>query len=1833
MLFGQPMNRVHQGVKSCILLGLLALLLPGDVTAGWPVPNTVVQPSDNPAWAVGMQVFEPALTSGGPLPAGAPAIGEWTRAAGPDDTIVVAGWQISSFTGAQQGRDVRFRFFGQTGAGDATWADGAIQSLDGDKALVTLPAALPAGSAYLFWIANGAATSFPQRVNMADAWWVGPDAATRGDAVWVFGRDLLLPGHTNGWVYLQPAAGAGQWLPTTTNSNPYRIEFTVPAGLANGTYEVWTHNGGGGAYGWSGPLSLTVNDGLPWTTTTFNVKSCGAVGDGVTDDTAAIKSALTAADAVRWSTVYFPTGTYQVSQMLGIGNELRLLGAGRDASILRAVDGFNAQFMIDYGGNAVEMARLMVNGNALNAVRMDTVVWLRGHNDLRIIDCRWDTRGSAPSDLHSCRRVLFRNVEVYQGTSFFVGNSGQIFFEGCHLYGFGGHCNSLFGGFGANDLSISGCTADHYGVLVGDPDPDVPIEPMNFYKGRFIADQPHWSTSRRHYLGQNRLNNAAPPLFMNHTWQTRADAAASGGSALYGWGNMGNEFGRDGSGTWTASDTNLPQTLTVDLGVLRNVAETRIDFYKYSSRTLTYEVDSSTDNAAWTSRVASKASGRILWNTDTFGAATARYVRVRITGCSPSDTVGITELECYESGTHNRLVATNATASSNSSTASRAIDAAVTIRDRSPRARYAAQFVKTGTHYVWVRGRGTLINGMRAALVAESDSCHVGLNGATPDTAAYLNGLSDTNDPAAYVWRNITDDVDAAGIPRRALLAIPTVGTNTMDLYIHEDGCLIDKVLLTTNPDYVPSGAGPEETVSAGAFVQQNTADGLLVLEAEHATAVRAGVAFVFTVDQNSGEQIMWESNNGTDVGTTVLSADASSITLSGAYGEDASRMVVVTDGKGLGQSRDLSLAQQVPFNEGSNTILSVSEPWNVIPDSGSKVVVMRAVRRAVVYGNLCDATDRCWTGSQHVASAGVQTYKGGADVILANNTFHELRTGVSLWSTDPEGPKPVTSWLCTGNAFRKVRSGVTLGNGISSPLANSIFANVLRNNTFDTTASASNRVLTLTWSAHGHAGYDADALIFEHNQVSNAAGIVAFTAGSTAISNAVGNVLFYRNRFIRGTSAFAGSRLFDTSATLTGVLPLLRENTSTGFETNYLPAIRREAVLTPPCRVLEISLSGDGATNTSLPVWNSGTAALAWTATNEAGPSWLTLGTNSGTIPDQAGQSAITLGVNAAGLSAGAHEAVLRLSAGGVDRRATVRLLVAGPPPAIPAAPSGLGATAISTGRIDLVWMDNATNETGFQIERKKGTGGTYGQIAAVGANVTNYSNAGLVPGTTYVYRVRASNDDGFSAYSPEAQATTPPAPTPPAAPSGLSALAVSSAQIELAWTDNATNETGFTIERKRGVGGTYGQIATLAGNTIGYTDDAGLLAGTTYVYRVRATNAVGPSGYSGEAQATTGAGPGGGGLGGRGEGTVVEPLHDTACWIKASGFTAASNMAITSVMAKVKGVTGRYRCAVYTDEAGAPARLLGGTREATNPPTGWQTFVLTQPLDITAGVRYWLAIWSDAAGAGVYAGTGGVLRCGAYPYGPWPDPIATTASNGVDLCLFAPGLPPRALLSIVPADPPGTVAVAWPTAAGSHSDLYDAADLVTGVWRVVVGERAVDGAFTREHQRPDPGHRFYQLQRKDGPRLGYAADDGTTAGMSANGSYLQFCRFTAAEAMEVSSVKARLCSRSGKWKCAIYAIDGAGTLSLLRSTVEIAITDVSDTWVSFPLTAPLTLAAGSRYGLVMWTDQDNTDGRFYRTGGGAGTMSWKQVAYGEWPVTLTNLPSAGYSIGIYAE
>ena len=113
--------------------------------------------------------------------------------------------------------------------------------------------------------------------------------------------------------------------------------------------------------------------------------------------------------------------------------------------------------------------------------------------------------------------------------------------------------------------------------------------------------------------------------------------------------------------------------------------------------------------------------------------------------------------------------------------------------ENSPRLDFEVNFTKTGVHYIWIRGYGQDGN---------SDSCHAGINGEDVQSAYRFWGFT-----TSYTWLNVTD-----GDPPRRYIEVPSAGVHTVNVWMREDAFIVDKIVLTTNPDYTPTDEGPEES-------------------------------------------------------------------------------------------------------------------------------------------------------------------------------------------------------------------------------------------------------------------------------------------------------------------------------------------------------------------------------------------------------------------------------------------------------------------------------------------------------------------------------------------------------------------------------------------------------------------------------------------------------------------------------------------------------------------------------------------------------------------------------------------------------------------------------------------------------------------------------------------------------------------------------------------------------------------------------------------------------------------------------------------------------------
>jgi hypothetical protein len=171
--------------------------------------------------------------------------------------------------------------------------------------------------------------------------------------------------------------------------------------------------------------------------------------------------------------------------------------------------------------------------------------------------------------------------------------------------------------------------------------------------------------------------------------------------------------------------------------------------------------------------------------------------------------------------------------------------------------------------------------------------------------------------------------------------------------------------------------------------------------------------------------------------------------------------------------------------------------------------------------------------------------------------------------------------------------------------------------------------------------------------------------------------------------------------------------------------------------------------------------------------------------------------------------------------------LLLATPPPAEgvrPIAPVLQSAVETEPGSVELRWRDRSRNEANFEIQRAAPRR-RFSPIGSPPANTVQHTDS--IPATaTRVYRIRAENSDGHSAWSNECWVNGVVKPV-------LAARRTASG-VELEWTDSSRKESGFEIQRKSG-NERYTTIETVPADTTEYVDGSASPT-ATYHYRVRA-------------------------------------------------------------------------------------------------------------------------------------------------------------------------------------------------------------------------------------------------------------------------------------------------------------------------------------------------------------------------------------------------------------
>ena len=167
---------------------------------------------------------------------------------------------------------------------------------------------------------------------------------------------------------------------------------------------------------------------------------------------------------------------------------------------------------------------------------------------------------------------------------------------------------------------------------------------------------------------------------------------------------------------------------------------------------------------------------------------------------------------------------------------------------------------------------------------------------------------------------------------------------------------------------------------------------------------------------------------------------------------------------------------------------------------------------------------------------------------------------------------------------------------------------------------------------------------------------------------------------------------------------------------------------------------------------------------------------------------------------------------------------------------PLNLRALNHNSKTVRLVWTDNNTNEEQTIIERRSASTLTYSVVGSVGKDITQFDDEDVFLGLTYYYRIRTTDNVNYSSYTNEVSAVVQSALI--SAPSNLQGYIAAGNIMTITWMDNSNNETGFVVERASDAAQTnFIELKRTEANITEYNDNS-TVGGSTYTYRVRATD-----------------------------------------------------------------------------------------------------------------------------------------------------------------------------------------------------------------------------------------------------------------------------------------------------------------------------------------------------------------------------------------------------------
>ena len=222
----------------------------------------------------------------------------------------------------------------------------------------------------VFWIKNEAGFSKPFIANEPRLWsqsvtriYPGGIVSVYGDCMWSASNKHAYLKNTETGEFIEAPVMPANTPIYSFGVHRHRTNIRVPAGLEDGKYEIYVHGGTGSEYGWSNPLtvsvearySLTEYFRTKWNRDTMesipmpkcevisvNANPLGALYD-ITDE---LQTALDKAHNMGGGIVMLSSGTYGISRTLNLKDGVVLIGAGEGNTIIKVAE--NCVFESDW---------------------------------------------------------------------------------------------------------------------------------------------------------------------------------------------------------------------------------------------------------------------------------------------------------------------------------------------------------------------------------------------------------------------------------------------------------------------------------------------------------------------------------------------------------------------------------------------------------------------------------------------------------------------------------------------------------------------------------------------------------------------------------------------------------------------------------------------------------------------------------------------------------------------------------------------------------------------------------------------------------------------------------------------------------------------------------------------------------------------------------------------------------------------------------------------------------------------------------------------------------------------------------------------------------------------------------------------------------------------------------------------------------------------------------------------------------------------------------------------------------------------------------------------